>query len=240
MLSPSLTNAMGPISAASGETWPMQRPLVPPENLPSVIRAQSRSSPLPHRTLVGVSISLMPGPPLGPSYRMMTTSPAFTLSSMMAVMASSSLSKTRARPVNLLMLSATPAALTTAPSGREASGQDDEAAPRVIRLVDGPDDAVVFYARLRHQLSDLLPRDGLAGLVYKALFRQLLHDGVNTARLVKVFQVVGACGAHVADMRRPLGNFVEKGQGQFACLPRGRLPAGGGRCSTSRRRPCLR
>ena len=30
---------MGPPSAASGPTWPIQKPLVPPENLPSVTNA---------------------------------------------------------------------------------------------------------------------------------------------------------------------------------------------------------
>ncbi len=34
--SPSRTNAIGPPSVASGATWPMHRPVVPPENRPSV------------------------------------------------------------------------------------------------------------------------------------------------------------------------------------------------------------
>ena len=32
---------MAPPSAASGETWPMDRPEVPPENRPSVMSAQA-------------------------------------------------------------------------------------------------------------------------------------------------------------------------------------------------------
>jgi hypothetical protein len=41
IMSPSATRAMAPPAAASGETWPIDRPEVPPENRPSVIRAHS-------------------------------------------------------------------------------------------------------------------------------------------------------------------------------------------------------
>ena len=40
IVSPSSTIPSGPASAASGDTYPMLSPLVPPENLPSVIIAQ--------------------------------------------------------------------------------------------------------------------------------------------------------------------------------------------------------
>ena len=49
--------------------------VVVPENRPSVIKATSLPSPAPMIAEVGVSISGMPGPPLGPSYRMITTIP---------------------------------------------------------------------------------------------------------------------------------------------------------------------
>ena len=39
MMSPSRSSPIGPPSAASGETWPMHRPRVPPEKRPSVISA---------------------------------------------------------------------------------------------------------------------------------------------------------------------------------------------------------
>ena len=67
MVSPSSTSAMGPPAAASGEMCPMAGPLVAPEKRPSVMSAQEWSSPMPQITLVGVSISRMPGPPAGPS-----------------------------------------------------------------------------------------------------------------------------------------------------------------------------
>ena len=62
-----LAIAMGPPLAASGETWPMQGPFVPPENLPSVIRATDSAKPIPTIAEVDASISRIPGPPLGPS-----------------------------------------------------------------------------------------------------------------------------------------------------------------------------
>ena len=67
MRSPSRTNAIGPPSTASGATWPMQKPHVPPENRPSVTSAQSAPRPAPFSAPVTASISRMPGPPFGPS-----------------------------------------------------------------------------------------------------------------------------------------------------------------------------
>ena len=67
IISPSSTNAIAPPSAASGEICPMLKPEVPPENLPSVNKAQTFPSPLPFRCAVGYSISCIPGPPFGPS-----------------------------------------------------------------------------------------------------------------------------------------------------------------------------
>ena len=79
MASPSCTRPMGPPEAASGLTWPMDAPRLAPENRPSVIRATVLSRPMPARAEVGFSISRIPGPPLGPSYRITTTSPGTIL-----------------------------------------------------------------------------------------------------------------------------------------------------------------
>ena len=43
--SPSFNRPIIPPSAASGPTWPIQNPLVPPENLPSVIKATDSPNP---------------------------------------------------------------------------------------------------------------------------------------------------------------------------------------------------
>ena len=51
----------------SGVTCPTMKPCDPPEKRPSVIKATSLPSPAPMMAEVGVSISGMPGPPLGPS-----------------------------------------------------------------------------------------------------------------------------------------------------------------------------
>src|SRR5664280_1853431 len=53
--SPSATRPMGPPSTASGATCPMQNPCVPPENRPSVTRAQSPPRPTPFICLLYTS-----------------------------------------------------------------------------------------------------------------------------------------------------------------------------------------
>ena len=67
IISPSSTRAIFPPTAASGDTCPMEAPLDAPEKRPSVIRATLSPSPMPAIAEVGFSISLMPGPPFGPS-----------------------------------------------------------------------------------------------------------------------------------------------------------------------------
>ena len=67
IISPSSIKAIFPPTAASGETCPIAAPLVAPENLPSVISATEFPKPLPIIAEVGFSISLIPGPPFGPS-----------------------------------------------------------------------------------------------------------------------------------------------------------------------------
>ena len=47
MMSPSFRRPIGPPTAASGPTWPMQKPRVAPENRPSVIRATLSPMPWP-------------------------------------------------------------------------------------------------------------------------------------------------------------------------------------------------
>ncbi len=57
---------IGPPTAASGPTWPTQKPRVPPEKRPSVISATFSPTPCPYSAAVVDSISRMPGPPLRP------------------------------------------------------------------------------------------------------------------------------------------------------------------------------
>ena len=94
----------------------MEAPLVAPENLPSVIRATSLSRPIPAIIAVGASISLIPGPPLGPSYLMTTTSPATIFPPLIASTASSSLSNTLAGPECTSISLSTAPSFTTLPS----------------------------------------------------------------------------------------------------------------------------
>ena len=67
---------MGPPCAASGPTWPTQKPRVAPEKRPSVMSATFLPMPWPDSAAVVASISRMPGPPAGPSLRMTMTSPS--------------------------------------------------------------------------------------------------------------------------------------------------------------------
>jgi dihydroxy-acid dehydratase len=60
----------------SGATrGPMIGHVVAPENLPSVIKSVDSPSPAPIIAPVTANISCIPGPPLGPSYRITNTSP---------------------------------------------------------------------------------------------------------------------------------------------------------------------
>ncbi len=122
-------SAIGPPTAASGDTWPMDAPRLAPENLPSVIRATLSPRPIPAIADVGLSISLIPGPPLGPSYLITTTSPGTILPPLIAAIASSSQSNTLAGPSCLSILSATALLFTTEPSG--AMLPDNTARPPV-------------------------------------------------------------------------------------------------------------
>lgn len=115
--SPFLIIDIGPFSIASGDMCPMAAPLVAPLNLPSVISATSPFSLLPLILEVGVSISLIPGPPFGPSYLMTITSPLLILLLSMAFTHSSSLLNTFAFPLNFIIFLDTAVCFTTAPFG---------------------------------------------------------------------------------------------------------------------------
>ena len=144
-----------PPAGASGQICPIQRPLVPPENLPSVIKATCLPKPLPTIADVGESISLIPGPPFGPSYLITTTSPATILSSIIACIASSSELKVLALPVNTNASLSTPEILTTAPSG--AKLPCNTAKPGLD--VNGSD--IGLITSLSHQISEAAISDNL-------------------------------------------------------------------------------
>ena len=87
-----------------------------PLNLPSVISATDLSSPIPDIADVGESISLIPGPPFGPSYLITITSPATILLLNIASTASSSELNTLAGPSWTNISGSTADLFTTAPS----------------------------------------------------------------------------------------------------------------------------
>mmetsp|Transcript_62763 Transcript_62763/g.147178 ORF Transcript_62763/g.147178 Transcript_62763/m.147178 type:complete len:265 (+) Transcript_62763:352-1146(+) len=92
----------------------MMKPWDPPEKRPSVIRATCFPRPAPMIALVGVSISRIPGPPFGPSYRITMKSPLEILPCSSPFSIASSLSKTLALPVK--DVPSLPVILATAPS----------------------------------------------------------------------------------------------------------------------------
>ena len=93
----------------------MHKPVVPPENLPSVMSNTSLPRPAPFIAAVICNISLIPGPPFGPSFLITTTSPFLILLLKRASNASCSLSKTFAGPLNVSI--SIPATFTTDPLG---------------------------------------------------------------------------------------------------------------------------
>mmetsp|Transcript_11041 Transcript_11041/g.20034 ORF Transcript_11041/g.20034 Transcript_11041/m.20034 type:complete len:390 (+) Transcript_11041:309-1478(+) len=95
----------------------MMKPWEPPEKRPSVISATCLPKPAPMIALVGVNISLMPGPPFGPSYLITTKSPfwIFPCSSPRSI--ASSPSNTLAGPVKVVP--SLPVILATEPSGHK-------------------------------------------------------------------------------------------------------------------------
>ena len=66
IISPSSTKAIGPPTAASGETCPIEAPRDAPENRPSVIKATDDHNPIPAIAELVFKISLIPAPTLGP------------------------------------------------------------------------------------------------------------------------------------------------------------------------------
>ena len=92
------------------------------------------------------SISRMPGPPLGPSWRITTTSPALMAPACTAAKAASSPSNTRAGP--WCPASDEPATFTTQPSRRDVAVQHEQPAGRLERRVERAHD--VLSGRLAH------------------------------------------------------------------------------------------
>ena len=82
-----------------------------------MISATLEPSPIPAIADVGLSISLIPGPPFGPSYLITTTSPATILPPLIAAIASSSQSNTLAGPSCTIISGTTAERFTTPESG---------------------------------------------------------------------------------------------------------------------------
>ena len=90
------------------------------------------------------------------------------------------------------------------PAVREVALEDCDAAVGHVGIFDGADD---FGIQVDTALDILAP--GLAGdshqvEIQKSLLVQLIHDGIDTAGLVEVFHVGGACRSQVAEVGSPV------------------------------------
>ena len=113
-----------------------------PEKRPSVSSATESPSPSPTSAAVTASISRMPGPPAGPSLRITTTSPgwidlAFTARERVLLALEDA---RRAAVLHALVAGE----LHDAALGREVAAQDREAAGRLERVVQRPDDLLAL------------------------------------------------------------------------------------------------
>src|SRR4030095_14979630 len=192
MLSPSSTRPMGPPTNASGATWPTQAPQVAPEKRPSVISSTSLPRPAPLMAPGTARISREPGPPLGPSFRLTSTSPLPTRPPVTAAKQSSSESNTLALPRKVRL--SLPGIFTTEPAGARlprSTARPPSAA------IGGAPGGVTSPSRPRRRLTQPAhhrgdaPDPGDAG-----------HD-------------VAAPGTHVDDVGHPPADGVEVVHGQL-------------------------
>ena len=158
---------------------------------------------------VTASISRMPGPPRGPSYRMTTTSPGLRVPSVTASIAPCSPSKTRAVPSK--MSASKPADFTTAPSGASEPRRIDEPAGLVDRVAHRVDDRAVGVRRgdLGQVLGHGLPGHGERVPVQQAGVQQRPEDDRDAADAVHVGHHEPAERLHVGQERGAVADPVE-------------------------------
>ena len=114
--SPSSIRPIAPPSAASGETWPMERPEVPPENRPSVIEGAGLAEAARLQVARRIEHLLHAGPAARALVADHHDVAGATLPPRIPCTASSWLSKIRAGPANLWTPASTPAVFTMQPS----------------------------------------------------------------------------------------------------------------------------
>ncbi len=118
MRSPSRTNAIGPPSTASGATWPMQNPHVPPrEAAVGDQRAVGAATGALQRAGDRRASRACPDRPSGPRSGSRSPCPAGSRRRGSTAIAPSSPSNTRAGPSNCFCSLLSPATFTTAPFG---------------------------------------------------------------------------------------------------------------------------
>ena len=209
IVSPSSTMAIGPPSAASGATWPIIRPWVPPENRPSVSSATESPRPSPTSAPVTCSISCMPGPADRALVADDDDVAGLDLLGADRVVAGRLRVEDAGRSAVLAALVA--GELDHAAVGRQRAVQDRQAAGRLERRLERDDD--LLAGRLdgvRRDLGDRPAVDGRRVAVEEpGPLEQLAHDQGDAAGLVHVGRGVAAARLHVGDDRRPVGDGAE-------------------------------
>ena len=173
------------------------KPWVAPQKRPSVSSATCSPRPAPLSAAVTASISRMPGPPTGPSLRMMTTSPACDGAGehgrhrrLLAV--------EHARRT-LVAAALVAGELDDAALGREVAAQDREAAAGLERLVERPHDVLPRLSVARLATSPIVAAgDGDGVLVQRPRSRRRWIDQRDAAGRVEVDGVVPPAGLEVA------------------------------------------
>ncbi len=209
IVSPSWTAAIGPPRAASGATWPIISPCVPPENRPSVMSATE--SPRPSPTSAAVTLQHLLH--AGAADRTLVADDdhvaRLDLPVADGLVAVGLRIEDASRPAMLPSLVA--GELHDAAFRGERAVQDGQPAGRLERRLDRANDRLA--GRLdggRGDLGDRPAIDGRGVAVEQARpAQELAHDEAHAAGVVQVRRGVATARLQVGDDRRPVGDGPE-------------------------------
>ena len=209
IVSPSSTTAIGPPSAASGATWPIIRPWVPPENRPSVRSATESPSPSPTSAAGDLEHLLHARPADRALVADDDDVAGHDLLRTDGVVAGRLGVEHAGRAAVLAALVA--GQLDDAAVRRERAVEDGQPAVRLERRLERVDD--LLAGRLDDVGGDLGDRPAVDGrrvaVEEPGPLEQLAHDQRDAARLVHVERGVAAARPHVGDERGPVGDGPE-------------------------------
>ncbi len=162
-----------------------------------------------------MSISGMPGPPLGPTYRMTTTHPGWMSLAAIAATAEASSSKTRAGTAVDEHLREHRGFLHHRPVGSQVAEQDGETARGAVGPGQGPDHLVVAGTQRLVLGRELAARDGRHAAVDEARLRQPVKHRHDPTGPMEVLHVPRAGRRQLDQVRRLRRHLVEGSQGKL-------------------------